>query len=124
MRTYMHLKNEPGMLKAWEKLSELRAEVLPTLVVRSRSSRYNYELVEAFEVENMLDVAEMMVKASMMRKESRRHLFIREDYPHRDDHNWLKHIHIQKVDGQMTLTTVPVEFPYLRPDKTGVRPAR
>jgi len=124
MQTYMHLKNEAGMLSALEKLAEIKAEVLPKLVVRSRSRRYNYELVEAFEIENMLDVAQMMVQASLLRKESRRHMFIREDYPHRDDQNWLKHIHIQKVAGEMTLTTVPVEFPYLRPDETGVRPAR
>jgi len=120
----MHLKNEPGMLKAMEKLVNMRSQMLPTLIVKSRSSRYNYELVEAFEIENMLDVAQMMVQASLTRKESRRHMFIREDYPHRDDQNWLKHIHIQKVDGKMTLTTVPVEFPYLRPDETGLRPAR
>ena len=124
MQTYMHLKNELGMLRALENLTKIRDEALPTLVVRSRSSRYNYELVEAFEIENMLDVALMMVQASLMRKESRRHMFIREDYPRRDDRNWLKHIHIQKVDDQMTLTTVPVEFPYLRPDETGLRPAR
>lgn len=124
MRTHMHLKNEPGMLKAMEKLVELKSEMLPTLVVKSRSGRYNYEMVEAFEIENMLDVAQMIVQASLTRKESRRHMFIREDYPHRDDQNWLKHIHIQKVDDKMTLTTVPVEFPYLKPDETGLRPAR
>jgi len=124
MRAHMHLKNGPGMLAARDKLSRIRSEILPRLSVRSISPRYCYELMEAFEIENMLDVAEMMVEASLLRKESRRHMFIREDFPKRDDANWLKHINIQQVNGRMKLATAPVVLTYLRPDETGVRPAR
>lgn len=124
MRAHMHLKNEPGMLKARERLAAVRKGILPKLSVSSDSPRYCYELVEGFEIETMLDVAEMMVEASLLRRESRRHMFIREDYPRRDDANWLKHINIRHINGQMQLETVPVAFTYLRPDETGVRPAR
>jgi len=72
----------------------------------------------------MLDTAEMMVEASILRKESRRHMFIREDFPKRDDRNWLKHINIQRDDGRMRLVTTPVAFPYVKPDESGLRPAK
>jgi len=124
MRTHMHLKNESGMLKARDKLTAVRTDMLPKLSVRSTSPRYCYELIEAFEVENMLDTAEMMVEASILRKESRRHMFIREDFPKRDDRNWLKHINIQRDDGRMRLVTTPVAFPYVKPDESGLRPAK
>lgn len=124
MRAHMHLKNGPGMLKAREKLAAVRSDMLLKLSVRSPSPRYCYELIEAFEIENMLDTAEMMIEASLLRKESRRHMFIREDFPKRDDSNWLKHINIRQEAGKMTLVTTPVAFPYIKPDETGVRPVR
>jgi succinate dehydrogenase/fumarate reductase flavoprotein subunit len=124
MREHMHLKHETGMMKALNRLQGVRADALPRLAVKGQSPRYCYELVEAFEIENMLDCAEMMVRASLMRKESRRHMFIREDYPHRDDANWLKHIVIQQGKAGMELKAIPVDLKYLHPDASGVRPAR
>jgi succinate dehydrogenase / fumarate reductase flavoprotein subunit len=112
------------MMKALNRLQGVRADALSRLAIKGRSPRYCYELVEAFEIENMLDCAEMMVRASLMRKESRRHMFIREDYPSRDDANWLKHIVIHRSGGGMDLQAVPVDLKYLRPDESGVRPAR
>ena len=42
-----------------------------------------------------------------MRTESRG-TFYREDYPERDDKNWLKWIIVKNVNGKMTLSTEPV----------------
>jgi len=116
MRRHMHLKSETTMLQALDELMRIRMEMLPAMTVKSRSRHYNSELVEAFEVVNMLEVAQMLVQASLLRKESRRNMFLREDFPHRDDQNWLKHIDIHKVDGEMQLTTAPVALTYLKPD--------
>ena len=58
--------------------------------------------------------AEMKLRASMFRKESR-WTHYREDYPLRDDKNWLCWIKIQDVGGEMTFTKVPVPEE-LRPD--------
>jgi len=124
MRRHMHLKHETGMKLARDKLAAIRREMLPEMMVSTMSGSFNNEIVEAFEVGAMLDVAEMMVAASLERKESRRHMFIREDYPRRDDANWLRHINIKKRGEVMALDTSPVAFPYLRPDATGLRPLR
>jgi succinate dehydrogenase/fumarate reductase flavoprotein subunit len=48
-----------------------------------------------------------------MRKESINR-FQRSDYPEQDDKNWLKHILVEKTPSGMKLTTIPVEFPYVK----------
>jgi succinate dehydrogenase / fumarate reductase, flavoprotein subunit len=120
MRRHLHLKNEAGMLQALDAIRSIREEDLPQLTIGTRQGRYHYELMEAIEIPAMLDVAEVFIMASLMRRESRRHLIIREDYPERDDQNWLKHILIQKRNGQPDLRTIPVDFTYIRPDATGL----
>jgi len=64
--------------------------------------------MKCFEAEAMVLSAEMHYRASMMRKESRG-WFLREDYPEQDNENWFKHIIVKNVDGEMTLTTEPVD---------------
>jgi succinate dehydrogenase / fumarate reductase flavoprotein subunit len=121
MRKHMHLKNESGMTECLAAIRGLRDGKARQIALTSKSRGYNYELVEALETRHMLDAAEMLISASLIRRESRRHLFIREDYPERDDANWLRHIHIRRDGEDLDLTTVPVEFPYIRPDATGLR---
>jgi succinate dehydrogenase / fumarate reductase flavoprotein subunit len=123
MRANMHLKDEASMTRALSDIENLRAD-LSVLAVTSQGRRYNYELAEALEVPLMLDTAEMIVRASLMRTESRRHLFIRRDYPLRDDARWLRHIAVRRESGGMALSTHAVEFPYLTPDETGLRVKR
>lgn len=54
--------------------------------------------------EHMLTLAEMQVRASDMRKESRG-VFYREDYPETDETNWRKNIVIRKTTEGMELST-------------------
>lgn len=56
------------------------------------------------ELQNLTLVAEMMGTAALMRKESRGGHY-REDYPERDDANWLKSIIVENIDGGVTLKT-------------------
>jgi succinate dehydrogenase/fumarate reductase flavoprotein subunit len=64
--------------------------------------------MKCLEAEAMVLSAEMHYRASMMRKESRG-WFLREDYPEQDNENWFKHIIVKNVDGEMSLTTEPVD---------------
>ncbi len=76
-----------------------------------------HELMCCHEAEAMVLSAELHYRASAMRKESRG-WFLREDYPERDDANWLKWIDVQNVNGEMEFSTVrvPVEQWPVKPD--------
>ena len=107
------VKNEQGLQKTLREIDEIRRTMLDQICTSTKSGIFNYEVREAIELRHMLTTSEMIVRASMMRKESRNR-FHRSDYPRRDDDNWLKHILIEKARTGMSLSTIPVEFPYVK----------
>jgi succinate dehydrogenase/fumarate reductase flavoprotein subunit len=77
-------------------------EKLPCLMAKD-----SHELVRCHEAKSMVVHAELLFRSSLMRTETRGSN-IREDYPERDDKNWLKWIIIKKEDEIMKLWTEPV----------------
>ena len=74
-----------------------------------------FEWEGALELPNMLLSAEVMLKCSLERKESRG-AFFRADYPNTDDDNWLRNIMVRQVDGETVIDTVHVDLKYFGPD--------
>ena len=75
---------------------------------------FNTELLNAWELGNMLDVAEAVTVSALNRTESRGG-HAREDYPERDDEHWLKHSLIVKKNGQMEISYKPVVITKFQP---------
>ena len=102
------LRNGAELSAAIEELERIRNEDVPKMRIRTETKSFNREWQEAVEVTNMLDVAEMVARAALLRPESRGAHF-REDYPSKDDKQWLKNVIISRAeDGSMKLTPSPV----------------
>ncbi len=67
--------------------------------VQDKGKRFNTELMEAFELGFMLDIAEAVIEAALNRQESRGGHY-REDFPDRDDENWMKHTMVYRVEDE------------------------
>jgi len=70
---------------------------------------FNTELIEALELENLMGVARVTAASALGRKESRG-AHAHEDYPKRDDKNWLKHTLGSIEDGKVKLNYKPVRM--------------
>jgi succinate dehydrogenase/fumarate reductase flavoprotein subunit len=70
-------------------------------------ARDPHELRLAHETKNMITNAEMKLRASLFRTESRGTHY-REDYPRRVDPDWLAWVLLKEEDGQMTLFKKPI----------------
>ncbi|WP_243226942.1 succinate dehydrogenase flavoprotein subunit [Microbacterium sp. CIAB417] len=70
-------------------IAELR-ERYKNIHVDDKGKRYNTDLLEAVELGFLLDIAEVVAVAARNRKESRGG-HMRDDYPTRDDENYMKH---------------------------------
>jgi succinate dehydrogenase / fumarate reductase flavoprotein subunit len=76
---------------------------------------FNMELMNAWELGNLLDLAEVTTISALARTESRGG-HSREDYPKRDDQNWLKHtLAFVKPDGKIDLKYKPVVITKYQP---------
>jgi succinate dehydrogenase / fumarate reductase flavoprotein subunit len=75
---------------------------------------FNTELLNAWELGNMLEVAELVTICALNRTESRGG-HTREDYPERDDTNWLKHTLACKENGKVKIEYKPVVITRYQP---------
>jgi succinate dehydrogenase / fumarate reductase flavoprotein subunit len=78
--------------------------------ITDKGSVFNYDLTEAVELGFLIDLAESLVVPALARTESRG-AHSRDDYPTRDDANWLKHSLVSRADdGTVTLDYKAVQL--------------
>jgi len=82
-------RTEATLKQALSDVQELRARY-KNVSVQDKGTRYNTDLIEAIELGFLLDLAEVTVVSALERKESRGG-HAREDYPNRDDVNFMRH---------------------------------
>jgi succinate dehydrogenase / fumarate reductase flavoprotein subunit len=102
------------MADLWKKLGDIK--------VHDRSMIWNSDLVETLELDNLMHQAVASINAAESRHESRG-AHAREDFPDRDDENWLKHSTVWVDDkGKVKLGDRPVHLNTLTDEVDAVPP--
>jgi succinate dehydrogenase / fumarate reductase flavoprotein subunit len=100
-------REEPGIKQAIAKIGELK-ERYCHVTIQDKGKRFNTDLLEAWELGCLLDLAQLTAEAALARTESRG-AHSREDYKQRNDTNWLKHsLAWLKEGGDVELRYKPV----------------
>jgi len=82
-------RTDESLEKVTQTIHELR-ERYRNVSIQDKGHRFNTDLLEAIELGFLLDLAEVVVYSARNRKESRGG-HMRDDYPKRDDENYMKH---------------------------------
>lgn len=107
-------RTDDSLARVTETIHTLRNRFMH-VSVQDKGKRFNTELLEAVELGFLLDLAEVVVYSARNRKESRGG-HMRDDFPKRDDENYMKHTmayltgdpHSSLADDHITLDWKPV----------------
>jgi succinate dehydrogenase / fumarate reductase flavoprotein subunit len=107
-------RREAEMRKQGEIVGSLR-ERFDRVVVEDKGQVFNNDLTQALELGFLLELAECMVVSGLARKESRGAHARPDDYPERDDENYLRHTLVTRQDGAPKLGWKPVTMTKWKP---------
>ncbi len=98
-----------------DELEEIKARYR-AIGIKDRSRTFNTEMLEAVELGHLISIAEVIAHSALQRTESRGAHY-REDFPERDDENWLKHTMAFKKDGKIEFRFKPVSITRFQPEE-------
>ncbi|MBQ0986118.1 succinate dehydrogenase flavoprotein subunit [Streptomyces sp. F63] len=104
----MVFRTEQTLKTAVEEIGALRERYL-NVSVQDKGKRFNTDLLEALELGNLLDLAEVTAVSALARKESRGGHY-REDFPNRDDVNFMRHTMAYREVGEDGTESVRLDY--------------
>ncbi len=108
-------RNREGLSQLIDRIEHLQERV-EYIGLHDRGRIFNTELLEAFEIHNLLILAKVITLSALQRTESRGSHY-REDFPVRDDKNWLHHTLASRTDEGITFSYKPVTITRFQPEE-------
>ena len=105
-------KNLKGLIESIRNLKERTKDIY----LKDKTRKFNTELIDAIELNHMLNISEVIASSAIERKESRGAHY-REDCPERDDTSWLKHTLAFKTDKEIEFRYKPVNITRFKPEE-------
>jgi succinate dehydrogenase / fumarate reductase, flavoprotein subunit len=107
-------RTKEGMQHALAEIQRLQ-QAAENIKIDDHGQRFNTDLLEALQAQNLLDLAQVVTLSALARTESRG-AHAREDHQERDDIHWLKHtLAFRRPDGSVELEYKPVVITRFEP---------
>ncbi len=106
-------RTEEVMKEGLDNIQQLKAQY-PQIKLDDQSLAWNTELIEALELQNIMIVGEMILTSAYHRQESRG-AHSREDFPSRNDPDFLRHTLAIYQDNQVNIDYMPVVIEMFEP---------
>ncbi|WP_029391587.1 succinate dehydrogenase flavoprotein subunit [Streptomyces xiaopingdaonensis] len=107
-KNVMVFRTEQTLKEAVEEIGQLRRRYR-NISVQDKGKRFNTDLLEAIELGNLLDLAEVTAVSALARKESRGGHY-REDFPNRDDVNFMRHTMAYREVGDDGAESIRLDY--------------
>ena len=126
------MQNHAGVFRTGDIMDEGRSKLdtiwktfRSEIRISDRSMVWNSDLVEAIELDNLMRQSSVTLSSAINRKESRGG-HAREDFPDRDDENWMKHtaVWLNQAGDEVTLDYRPVHMQTLTNEVETIPPKK
>jgi succinate dehydrogenase / fumarate reductase flavoprotein subunit len=107
------VRTAQSLTEASEKTAEIR-RAYAHVGIDDHGRCFNTDLLEALELGCLLDCTEALLAGALARQESRGAHY-REDFPNRDDREWLAHTLVYRTSGGLEMRKKPVVITEFEP---------